>query len=122
MGRTGPKTRVNEDLLVKRYTVAKWPVARCAREQEISAGRARAILAEHGVPLRGRPELDPDVVVAAYEKHRSVTFLEKAWGASRTEIETILDERGIERDAHGPTPVLSPGRKIPAGTGRTHPH
>jgi hypothetical protein len=112
VGRTGPKTRkVNEDLLVKRYTVARWPVARCAREQEISAGRARAILAEHGVPLRGRPELDPAVVVAAYEKHRSVTFLEKAWGASRSEIEAILDDHGIERLAHGPTPVLSSSKR-----------
>jgi hypothetical protein len=121
VGRPGPKTKnVNEELIVKRYTVARWPITRCAKEQRISAERAKDILVKHGVPLRGKAEVEPAEIIAAYQRHRSVPYVAKTRDAPMYQVERILDENGIERPSHGPRPTI-PGHKNRETPGKANP-
>jgi hypothetical protein len=106
MGRWPMVRNVNEDLIVKRYTVAKWPVARCAREQGISYEKAKGILAKHGVELRtAARELNPEKVLAAHEEKPNVEYLVSLFSTERKRILKILDDAGVQRPARGREPV-----------------
>jgi hypothetical protein len=92
------RNTINEELLVKRYTQAKWTLKRCAREQHIGQDRAREILAKHDVKLRShKPDLDPDVVLAAFARRPSVDYVRSLFGVDTRRIAQILDENGAER-------------------------
>lgn len=102
------RNTINEELLVKRYTQAKWPLKRCAKGQHISGKRAKEILAKHSVtPRSQKPDLDPDMVLAAFAKRPSVDYVRSLFGVDTRRITQILDENGAERlRNHGKRPVI----------------
>lgn len=101
-----PRKTVNGELLVQRYVTARWPLARCAREQGISERRAKEVLAGLNVPVRARsPDLDADAVLAAFAKHPSVDYVRQLFRVDARRITRILDENGAERlRDHGTRP------------------
>jgi hypothetical protein len=52
--RTGGRrlAEIDEDALIKRYTLAGMPIAGCARQFHISPARVKRILTAHGVEVR----------------------------------------------------------------------
>jgi excisionase family DNA binding protein len=106
IGTGGRRQRdVDEDLLVRRYTKARWTVAECARAAKISGDRARAILLAHNVTLREKPLLDEAAIVAAYQRQRSIHQVAVGFGTYGEKIKAILDAHGIE--THWCRPELS---------------
>jgi phage antirepressor YoqD-like protein len=105
--------RVDEDALVRRYTGNHWSVQQCARAFGIGARRARTILLDHGVELRGnKKELDPGTVVRAYANFGNYGTVARLLGVDPERVTQILDEHGIEHDSSrwvAPT-VLTPAR------------
>lgn len=105
--------RVDEDALVRRYTGNNWSVLQCARAFGIGPGRARRILRDHGVELRGnKKELDPGVVVRAYAQFGNYGAVAWLLGVDPERVTQILDEHGIRHDSSrcaAPT-ILAPAR------------
>jgi hypothetical protein len=113
IGAGGPRREIDQDALVTRYTRAGWSMARCARAFGISTDRVRRILRARGVPLRGTPQLDEAAIVAAYQRHHSVSYLANALGKEDRVIKAVLAAHGVDIQ-RPPRPSLS--RKLPPDT------
>ena len=64
-------------------------------------------------PRRGTPELDEAAIVAAYQRHHSVSYLANALGKEDRVIKAVLAAHGVDIQ-RPPRPSLS--RKLPADT------
>jgi hypothetical protein len=113
IGTGGPRREIDQDALVKRYTRAGWSMARCGRAFGISTDRVRSILRARGVQLRGAPGLDEAAIVAAYQRHHSVSFLANTLGKEDRVIRAVLAAHGVDIQ-RPPRPSLS--RKLPPDT------
>ena len=113
IGTGGPRREVDQDALVTRYTRAGWSMARCGRAFGISTGQVGRILLARGVPLRGTPGLDEAAIVAAYQRHHSVSYLANTLGKKDRVIKAILAAHGVDIQ-RPPRPSLS--RKLPPDT------
>jgi hypothetical protein len=109
---------IDEDALIKRYTRAGMSIAGCARQFRISPERVKRILAAHGVDVR-RPAVLPDqaAVVAAYQRHQSVSYVASALGTDDKKVREILSAHGAET-ARPPRPLLSMEYANPAPADR----
>lgn len=116
--------QIDEDALIKRYTLAGVSIAGCARQFRVSSERVKRILAAHGVDVR-RPAVPPDqtAVVAAYQRHQSVSYVASALGIDEKKVRQALSAHGVE-PARPPRPLLSmeyadlaPADRISRGTG-----
>ena len=98
---------IDEDALIKRYTLAGMSISGCARQFRVSPERVKRILAAHGVEVR-RPAVPPDeaAVVAAYQRHQSVSYVASALGIDDKKVREILSAHGVET-ARPPRPLLS---------------
>lgn len=68
--RTGGRrlAEIDEDALIKRYTLAEMSIAGCARQFHISSARVKRILTAHGVEVRSPAALPDELaVVTAYQ-------------------------------------------------------
>jgi hypothetical protein len=105
--------RVDEDALVRRYTGNHWSIQQCARAFGIGRSRARTILLDHGVELRGnKKELDPGTVIRAYDHFGNYGTVARLLGVDPERVTQILDEHGIGHDSSrcvAPA-VLTPAR------------
>src|ERR1017187_6097486 len=80
IGTGGPRREIDQDALATRYTRAGWSMARGGRAFGISTDQVRRVLLARGVPLRGAPGLDEAAIVAAYQRHHSVSYHPNALG------------------------------------------
>lgn len=97
IGTGGPAPQdVDENLLVRRYVLARWPVAACARAAKITSKRARDILLAHHVQLREKPPLDEEEIIAAYQRQRSMHAVAVAFATSDSKVSAILAAHGIQ--------------------------
>ena len=113
IGTGGPRREIDQDALVTRYTRAGWSMARCGRAFGISTDQVRRVLLARGVPLRGAPGLDEAAIVAAYQRHHSVSYLANTLGKKDRVIKAILAAHGVDIQ-RPPRPSLS--RKLPPDT------
>jgi hypothetical protein len=113
IGTGGPRREIDQDALVTRYTRAGWSMARCGRAFGISTNQVRRVLLTRGVPLRGAPELDEAAIVAAYQRHHSVSYLANALGKEDRVIKAVLAAHGVDIQ-RPPRPSL--GKKLSADT------
>jgi hypothetical protein len=88
-------------------------MARCGRAFGSSTGQVGRILLARGVPLRGTPGLDEAAIVAAYQRHHSVSYLANTLGKKDRVIKAILAAHGVDIQ-RPPRPSLS--RKLPPDT------
>jgi hypothetical protein len=89
---------IDERAFLRRYVTLKWPVRRCAKAAGISVGRGKAILAAHGVELRGSQPakpIDEASLVRAYMVNNSVNICAKVLQVSDTRVRAILIAHGI---------------------------
>src|ERR1700692_2028544 len=96
IGTGGPRREIDQDALVTRYTRAGWSRARCGRAFGISTDRVRKVLRARGIPLRGASELDEAAIVAAYQRHHSVSYLANALGKEDRVIKAVLVAHGVD--------------------------
>ena len=111
---------IDEDALIKRYTLAGMSISGCARQFRVSPERVKRILAAHGVEVR-RPAVPPDepAVVAAYQRHQSVSYVASALGIDDKKVREILSAHGVET-ARPPRPLLSMEYADPASERPDH--
>jgi hypothetical protein len=109
---------IDEDALIKRYTLAGVSIAGCARQFRVSPERVKRILAAHGVEVRG-PAVPPDqaAVVAAYQRHQSVSYVASALGIHDKKVREILSAHGV-KTPRPPRPLLSMEYADPAPADR----
>jgi hypothetical protein len=109
--------QIDEDALIKRYTQAGMSIAGCARQFRVSPDRVKRILAAHGVDVRRPAPPDQAAVVAAYQRHQSVSYVASALGTDEKKVRQILSAHGVQT-ARPPRPLLGTENAGPAPAGR----